>query len=1096
MRLYKKFASAMAALAICASMSANAQLPDALNPEADANERINIVFLGNSITYGAEQNHREYQAPPQQVKGALSAMTGRPVFVSNLGVCGATTYDWMPGKDFYKSATNAADSYVNAGGKLVFSMMLGTNDSAYGDPDGSRVEPETYSNNLKTIINGLLTAYPDASIVVNYPIWYSPNTNNGAVYLQEGLNLVKKFHEVIDNVTAEYATAGKAVYAGNKDAFAQFEDQTDLFVPELGGQSIFFLHPNGKGAARLGQIWAESIYEIVSDKESAKHRADMAMIAEAMELVSSTYSAKTSSVSNLITDASACVSCNFAEGGDGAIANLSDNNPATYFQSNKKDASQVGFPMIEIKLDNNDIELFNIELVARKNANNMIHSNQLPTDVDVYGRSANGNWTFLYQLNKDFPLATSTSDYESPFMLMNGNYEAIRLVIKRNVNQVMGANGMAYFNLGELRLNAAEIDENSEYYTTVGMADACSKVAQLCKSYSAAVSAGTLLSEAEIAELAQAVAAVKELKTPEVGPENLFAETNWTCSPFRFEYDWVQKSNAVIFDVNNDGLNDIVFMNSWRGRVYINDPANPGKNFVLKDYLFGLDFPKFCVLDYDNDGYSDLVVAGMYDNQPYMRLCHNEGGTGTFTYKEGSACGLPTLTTDDNGGNSFIFNMFSAGDFDRDGLIDLAVCGWDSGNWRRGNGLYRNNGNGTFSEVKTFPCTDGRMFPFSGSINLADVNNDGWLDVITDGWADTGEGLHPNGSQCRIYLNNEGQLFTDGTPAAGSFTFPRGGVTRVADFNLDGFLDIIGVGYTDNVGHRNHLYINTQNEISYADAPVYTDGIPQKDTWSIMVRDFNADGILDVLADGQMENRVFYGCHKAGEQYTIATDNFHAVYGDIHDSQFGIGDITGNGLTDVYDTGWEYCYKDLMSTWGLDEGWYWASYAFLNQGNENAANTSALNEAFAPSNVNATYENGFINVTWTDSPHKNIAYNVVVKTANGKIISNIPVNTANSHVSVSDGRQVCVRPGVQSYTVAVGDIKLEDTYVAVQGVDHYTEAYSSLVKAVDSSNTEIIVADTLADEVKYYNLQGNRVSNNHKGICIKVEGNKVSKILK
>ena len=76
------------------------------------------------------------------------------------------------------------------------------------------------------------------------------------------------------------------------------------------------------------------------------------------------------------------------------------------------------------------------------------------------------------------------------------------------------------------------------------------------------------------------------------------------------------------------------------------------------------------------------------------------------------------------------------------------------------------------------------------------------------------------------------------------------------------------------------------------------------------------------------------------------------------------------------------------------------------------------------------------------------------------------------------------------------NIKLEDTYVAVQGVDHYTEAYSSLVKAVDSSNTEIIVADTLADEVKYYNLQGNRVSNNHKGICIKVEGNKVSKILK
>ena len=225
------------------------------------NEPVNIVFVGNSITYGAGLADRGTQAPPAQCAKKVAEDTGRPVFFQNCGVSGATTLDWLPKTSLFRTANRAANDLTDNGGYLFFTMMLGTNDSAEQGPNGSPVSPETYGENLKTIINKFHSNYPEAVFIVNYPIWYSPNTHNGAVYLEGGLNRLKSYHPVIDQVVTELQGQGLQVWTGSKDAFGFFEDKPEYFLAENGYDGIFYLHPNDKGAEQLGKFWAQSIIE-------------------------------------------------------------------------------------------------------------------------------------------------------------------------------------------------------------------------------------------------------------------------------------------------------------------------------------------------------------------------------------------------------------------------------------------------------------------------------------------------------------------------------------------------------------------------------------------------------------------------------------------------------------------------------------------------------------------------------------------------------------------------------------------------------------------------------------------------------------------
>ncbi|MDP4291370.1 MAG: lipolytic protein G-D-S-L family, partial [Bacteroidota bacterium] len=119
--------------------------------------------------------------------------------------------------------------------------------------------------NLKTIADSLLTAYPGCKIVINYPIWYSPNTYNTSKYLQEGLDRLQSYFPQIDALVAGYAVTHKGrVFTGDKKAFNYFrKNYLNQLIPENGQQGTFYLHPNRKGAAALGVFWGKAISKVV-----------------------------------------------------------------------------------------------------------------------------------------------------------------------------------------------------------------------------------------------------------------------------------------------------------------------------------------------------------------------------------------------------------------------------------------------------------------------------------------------------------------------------------------------------------------------------------------------------------------------------------------------------------------------------------------------------------------------------------------------------------------------------------------------------------------------------------------------------------------
>lgn len=224
-------------------------------------EPISVVFIGNSITAGATLSSSATQAPPVRCMEKIKKDTGRPVYYKNCGVSGSTTVNWLPGTSLFSNANKAATTFSENGGYLYFNMMLGTNDSAEKGPTGSPVSPEKYEENMKSIIRELHESNPDARFIVNYPLWYSPNTHNGATYLQAGLDRLNSYHPVIDKMVADLQADGIEIWAGSKEIYGFFEGKNEYFTAENGNSGVFYLHPNATGATYLGEFWAQTIID-------------------------------------------------------------------------------------------------------------------------------------------------------------------------------------------------------------------------------------------------------------------------------------------------------------------------------------------------------------------------------------------------------------------------------------------------------------------------------------------------------------------------------------------------------------------------------------------------------------------------------------------------------------------------------------------------------------------------------------------------------------------------------------------------------------------------------------------------------------------
>jgi lysophospholipase L1-like esterase len=231
-------------------------------------KHLQVVFMGDSITEGTAMANPAKDAPGVYAAALLRAMPGvASVDQANLGYSGHTTVDFLPATHSDFDSTVAAVQHFKTSPEalLIFSIMLGTNDSAIDGPNGSPVSPADYKKNLHLVIAALFSKFPNARVVLQYPIWYSENTHNGSRYLKEGLNRLQSYYPQLNQLVKELSGmyAGK-VFAGSTAGMTIFkEKKLSLLIAEKGNSGIFYLHPNEKGSEVLGKIWIEGIAKAI-----------------------------------------------------------------------------------------------------------------------------------------------------------------------------------------------------------------------------------------------------------------------------------------------------------------------------------------------------------------------------------------------------------------------------------------------------------------------------------------------------------------------------------------------------------------------------------------------------------------------------------------------------------------------------------------------------------------------------------------------------------------------------------------------------------------------------------------------------------------
>ena len=235
------------------------------------NVNLDIVYIGNSITQGSKQADLAEETPPAFATKYIRTMKG---IVSasflNRGKSGYTTVDFLPsGNGELSSVIEAVRLFhTNNTRLLVFSISLGTNDSAEDGPKGSPLWPEEYHFNIKAITDRLLSEFPGCKVIYQQPIWYSETTYNRSRYLKAGLERLQTYFPELKSLVAEYSlTRQGSVFMGDTTAFAYFKENylTDL-VPESGNAGVFYLHPNKKGCEALGRFWGAGIYKALITK--------------------------------------------------------------------------------------------------------------------------------------------------------------------------------------------------------------------------------------------------------------------------------------------------------------------------------------------------------------------------------------------------------------------------------------------------------------------------------------------------------------------------------------------------------------------------------------------------------------------------------------------------------------------------------------------------------------------------------------------------------------------------------------------------------------------------------------------------------------
>ncbi len=278
---------------------------------------------------------------------------------------------------------------------------------------------------------------------------------------------------------------------------------------------------------------------------------------------------------------------------------------------------------------------------------------------------------------------------------------------------------------------------------------------------------------------------------------------------------------TAIADYDNDGDSDIYVTNLKENRLFRNNADGTFTDVTEIAAVGGKSWSTSALFfDYDRDGWLDLFVCNfirwskkleipcVVDDQ-FIFYCppFAYGGKSCRLYRN-----LGNGTFEDVTVRAGLYNPKGKSlgvtmlDYDDDGWIDLAVA-----NDTESNFLYRNNGDGTFTDEAVFrgvATSDKGMARAGMGIDASDVNNDGGLALAI--------GNFSNEMNAFFYASRN-QDFTDvaraarvGIPSLPMLTFGL----FFFDFDLDGFSDLIFVN-----GHIEPDIAKSQSNVRYAQRP-------------------------------------------------------------------------------------------------------------------------------------------------------------------------------------------------------------------------------------------------------------------------------------
>ena len=355
-------------------------------------------------------------------------------------------------------------------------------------------------------------------------------------------------------------------------------------------------------------------------------------------------------------------------------------------------------------------------------------------------------------------------------------------------------------------------------------------------------------------------------------------------------------------DVDNDGDQDVLITGqdvtgAATAKLYLNDGAG---NFTeMPNTPFqGVFYSAVGFSDVNGDGSVDVLITGQWGtiNETSTKLYLNDGGA-NFT---------EVLNTPFPGLRRCAIEF---GDLDNDGDEDLVLSGYfglPSGSNSVHTSIYFNDGNGLFS---TSSAQANPVFNSAGSaVGIADVNGDGWNDVVMMGWGVPVSGLCGGIQFGTLVLVNQtnGSFVQSGyLPANPRYM----GALAIADFNNDGKPDFAATGFRsrtngchDQNGSQPLGQIGLHNGTSQY-AP--TNSIANVGAGSLSVSDVDGDGDVDLFLTGAT---VVAGGPALSILYLNDglgnfTEHCGSTIGKVRYSASGFADIDGDGDEDLLVVG-------------------------------------------------------------------------------------------------------------------------------------------------------------------------------------------------